>query len=172
MTRTIPLLAALILCTVATAHALYLVSEKGDWPKSWPKELESLRKQSRTLVGPEVMNQHFAIRFEKQEDFEAAWPYLLKVKSKGAPIFLMRGQNFFLGEKARAGVVVHSPPARPANAPPLSEDPIPGQSNPRMTWMNATTIDLVVDGEIVDLNRIALPPDTPIVDERFPDAKR
>jgi hypothetical protein len=29
------------------------------------------------------------------------------------------------------------------------------------------TIRLVVDGDIVDLNRIELPPDTPIIDERF-----
>jgi hypothetical protein len=30
---------------------------------------------------------------------------------------------------------------------------------------------LVVDGKIVDLNRIPLPPDTPIIDERFKDAE-
>jgi hypothetical protein len=30
-------------------------------------------------------------------------------------------------------------------------------------------IELVVDGAIVDLNRIPLPADTPIVDERFKD---
>jgi len=28
---------------------------------------------------------------------------------------------------------------------------------------------LIVDGRIVDLNRIALPADTPIIDERFKD---
>jgi hypothetical protein len=33
--------------------------------------------------------------------------------------------------------------------------------------MWTTHIELVVDGEIVDLNRIALPADTPILDERF-----
>ena len=26
---------------------------------------------------------------------------------------------------------------------------------------------LILDGQIIDLNRIQLPPDTPIVDERF-----
>jgi hypothetical protein len=30
----------------------------------------------------------------------------------------------------------------------------------------------VVDGEIVDLNRIPLPPDTPIIDERFKDGDK
>jgi hypothetical protein len=33
--------------------------------------------------------------------------------------------------------------------------------------MNATYIELVVDGNVVDLNRIPLPADAPIVDERF-----
>lgn len=32
-------------------------------------------------------------------------------------------------------------------------------------------IELVVDGDIVDLNRIPLPPDTPIIDKRFKDNK-
>jgi hypothetical protein len=35
-----------------------------------------------------------------------------------------------------------------------------------------TTIWLVVDGEIVDLNRIALPADTTIIDERFKEEKK
>jgi hypothetical protein len=37
----------------------------------------------------------------------------------------------------------------------------------RRRWINTTFIELVVDGEIVDLNRIPLPADTPIIDERF-----
>jgi hypothetical protein len=37
--------------------------------------------------------------------------------------------------------------------------------------MNTTYIELVVDGEIVDLNRIPLPADTPMIDERFTDGK-
>jgi len=35
--------------------------------------------------------------------------------------------------------------------------------------MYATFIELVVDGDIVDSNRIPLPADAPIVDERFKD---
>jgi hypothetical protein len=35
--------------------------------------------------------------------------------------------------------------------------------------MKTTYIELVVDGKIVDLNRIALPADTSIIDERFTD---
>src|SRR6266576_2999638 len=97
-------LAAIAFCAVGPAYALYSISFTGDWPKSWPKELEPLRKQSRTLVGPEVECRHYAIAFAKREEFEAAWPHLLKVKTTGAPVVLVRGPNFFLGEKAVAGV--------------------------------------------------------------------
>src|SRR5262245_29116017 len=145
----IGLLVAMAFCAVAPAYALYTVRDKGEWPKSWPKELEPLRKQSRTLVGPVVEYRHYAIPFTKREEFESAWPHLLKVKSKGAHLRLVRGANFFLGGH-NAGVVVHSPPA--------------GQEDP-------TYIDLVVDGDIVDLNRIPLPAATPSNDERFKDGK-
>jgi hypothetical protein len=33
--------------------------------------------------------------------------------------------------------------------------------------MYTNYIDLIVDGDVVDLNRIPLPADTPIIDERF-----
>ena len=140
-------LAAIAFCAVGPAYAVYSVRLTGDWPKSWPKELEPLRKQSRTLVGPVAENRHYAIPFTKREEFESAWPHLLTVKSKGASIRLVRAPNFFLGDP-KAGVVVHSPPL--------------GQEDP-------TYIELVIDGDIVDLNRIPLPVDTPIIDERFKD---
>ena len=141
--------AAIAFCAVGSVYALYAVRNEGTWPKSWPKELEPLRKQSRTLVGPTVEYRHYAIPFTKREEFESAWPHLLKVNSKGAALRLVRGPNFFLGGHI-AGVVVHSPPV--------------GQEDP-------TYIELVVDGDIVDLNRIPLPVDTPIIDERFKDGK-
>lgn len=156
-----------LLVTSSTAFALYSVSETGDWPNDWPKELETLRKQSRTLVGPTLEAQHFAMRFKTREEFEAAWPHILKVKSPGAPIFLKRGPNFFL-DKERAGVVVHCPPKGQWDNPKTPEAPIEGypvESPIRWQWTNY--IELVVDSEIVDLNRIPLPPDTPIIDERF-----
>ena len=153
MKRTIAFVAAIILCAAGSAYALYVVSDKGDWPTTWPRELEPLRKQARTLVGPEVESRHYAIPFAKREEFESAWPQLLKVKSKGAPIILVHAPNFFLGD-GKAGVVVHAPPAGQEDNPATRE---------------ATCIELVVDGAIVDLNRIPLPPDTPIIDHRFKD---
>ena len=154
MKRTIAFLAAIAVCAVGSVHAEYSVRDKGTWPQSWPKELEPLRKQSRTFEGPRVLLLHYAIPFTKREEFEAAWPHLLTVKSNGAHIRLVRGPNFFLGADSKAGVVVHAPPAGEAAT---REHPI--------------YIELVVDGDIVDLNRIPLPADTPIIDERFKDGK-
>jgi hypothetical protein len=66
MKRTTVLLAAIVFCVVGPVYALYTVSDRGEWPKSWPKELEPLRKQSRTLEGPEAPDRHYAIRFTKK----------------------------------------------------------------------------------------------------------
>lgn len=167
MKRRAALVALMLMCTVRSASALYDVSDVGEWPKDWPNELESLRKQARTLVGPTVENRHYAIRFASREEFEAAWPHTLKLKTAGAPIILVRGPNFFLGDKSKAGVVVHCPPLGQAGSPATPEAPIQGVVDVTMRWMNTTYLELVVDGEIVDLNRIPLPADTPIVDERF-----
>jgi hypothetical protein len=163
------LIAAIALGALGTGYADYGVMDKGDWPATWPKELEPLRKQARTLVGPMADNQHFAIAFSKREELEAAWPHLLKVKSEGAPVILVRGANFYLSG-AKAGVVIHSPPA----SEPKVEGKVDGKTVAAL-WkglvLNATYIELVVDGEIVDLNRLPLPADTPIIDQRFKEVK-
>src|SRR5262249_35891988 len=88
----------------STAYGLYTVADTGLWPKSWPAELEPLRKQSRTLEGPVALDRHYAIRFATRAEFEAAWPHIVKVKRKGAPVYLKRGPNFFLGRDNNAGV--------------------------------------------------------------------
>ena len=157
-------LVASAICTVC--YALYSGIDKGMWPKSWPIELEPLRKQSRTLVGPTAPQSHYQIPFTKREEFESAWPHFLKVKSKGAPIILVPGPKTDFMEIKPAGVLIHSPPVgNDKLATP--EEPIAAQTNVRVRWMNTTFIELVVDGKIVDLNRIPLPEDTPIIDERF-----
>ena len=167
MPRTITSITVLtLLAAASTAYALYSVANTGQWPKSWPKEMEPLRKQARTLVGPQLAFQHFAVRFKDRDDFEAAWPHMLKVKSKGAPIFLVRGPNFFLG-KNQAGVVIHCPPEGQWDNPRTPEAPIKNASSPRSRWLYTNYIELQVDGKIVDLNRIKLPANTPIIDERF-----
>ena len=114
----------------------------GTWSDQWPKELEPLRKQSRTLQGGLADVKFHEIPFEKREVFEAAWPHLLKVKRKGEPITLLRSPHKFLGS-VDAGVRIWDPAYKD-----------------RGIW-------LVVDGKIVNLNRIPFPPDTPIIDKRF-----
>lgn len=151
----------------STAFGLYSVSDTGTWPKEWPRELETLRTQSRTLVGPTLAARHFAIRFKNRDEFEAAWPHILKVKSQGAPIYLVRGPNFFLGEE-QTGVVVHCPPDGQWDNPKTPEAPIASYPNEsRSRWQQMNYLELLVDGKIVDLNRIPLPANTPIIDERF-----
>jgi hypothetical protein len=151
MNRTARSLVVLIVCLAGPALADYGVIDRGEWPKSWPKELEPLRKQARTLEGPRQLDRHYAIPFTDREVFESAWPHLLAVKGKGIPLRLVRGPSFFLGGARQAGVVIHCPPR--------------GQSD------EPTSLELVVDGDIVDLNRIPLPAETPINDERFKDVK-
>ena len=132
MNRRTAFLAAIACCAAGSAYAFSEGGPGGTWPKSWPKELEPLRKQAWTWVGGLAMNTSYAIPFATREEFESAWPHILKVKSKGA--------------SKTAGVLIL----------PLSD----------------TSIVLVVDGEIVDLNRIAFPAETPIIDERFKDEKK
>jgi hypothetical protein len=155
MKRTIVFLVAVALSAGTSVHALYEVADTGTWPKSWPKELEPLRKQAHTLVGPTVAQQHFLIPFTKREEFESAWPHLLKVRSSGAPIILVRGPKTDFFAIKPAGVLIHSPPVG-TDKRVNPEAPIPGQTNVRVRWMNTTFIELVVDGNIVDLNRIRL----------------
>jgi hypothetical protein len=173
MKRTIALLAAIAFLAVCSAvYAEYSVWDKGVWPESWPKELEPLRKQARTLEGPRLANRHYQIPFTKREEFEAAWPHLLKVKSKGVPIIVLRGPKTDFFAIKPAGVLIHTPPVD-ADKGADNEVPVADAKNVHGRWRtNATYIELVVDGEIVDLNRIALPADTPIIDERFKDEKK
>ncbi|HEY2154763.1 MAG TPA: hypothetical protein VGH33_03975 [Isosphaeraceae bacterium] len=165
MKRTAVLVAAFACCAAGSAYALYSISDRGTWPASWPKELEPLRKQSRTAVGPTVPQEHYDIPFSNRKEFEAAWPHLLRVKSPGAPIILLRGPDTWLGKAMGAGVRVHCPPAG-TDKRVSPETPIPGVQNVGERWMRTNYIELVVDGAIVDLNRIPLPADTPIIDER------
>jgi hypothetical protein len=169
MKRATALLAAIAIISVSTVgYALYSVADTGTWPESWPEELEPLRKQSRTYVGPLILHEHYLIPFTDREQFEAAWPHLLKIKSEGAPIILVRAPKTDFMQIKPAGVLIHSPPSgQDKRANP--EAPIRGQSSVRTTWMWTTYIELVIDADIVDLNRIPLPPDTPIIDERFQD---
>ena len=156
----VALLAVFALFAASTTCADYGVVNEGLWPADWPKELESLRKQARTLDGPLIESRHFAIPFNQREEFESAWSHILSVKTKGAPLVLRRGPNFFLGDGRVAGVCIHTPPE--GQAPAADIKLVHGN------WERTIYVELIVDGTIIDLNRIELPADTPIIDERFP----
>jgi hypothetical protein len=167
MNRKLTCSAALaFLCACSTVFAIWLGTDHGAWPATWPKELEPLRKQSATIRGGLIDLVKHHIPFTKREEFEAAWPKLLEVKTKGAPIILVRSPSthWHFGS-TQAGVLVHCPPHRKEDGKVAG--PIKGAKDLHERWWQTTYIELVVDGEIVDLNRISLPADTPIIDQRF-----
>ena len=149
MTRTTALVIALAVFAAGSAVlAISTGGPGGEWPTTWPKELEPLRKQAWTWEHDSGTS--YDIPFASREEFESAWPHVLKLKSDGAPITLVRGPRLRVGPGKTAGVQIF-PPARWATTGPFS----------------VTRIVLVADGATVDLNRIPLPADTPIIDERF-----
>ena len=169
MKRITFVLVTICFCFVcSTVYGLWLGANKGTWPKSWPSELEPLREQSRTLTFPINNLKHYEIPFTKREQFESAWPHILKVKSEGAPIILLRGPDKLASASINAGVRVQCPAEKKGDQP-IPSGPIPGVTNARDRWMFTTFIELIVDGDILDLNRIPLPADTPVIDMRFKD---
>jgi len=169
MKRSAALLAAITFCVMCPAYAVWSVSERGTWPEGWPKELEPLREQSRSLTGSLANRTVYEIPFTDREEFEAAWPHLLKIKSEGAPVILLRpDEKRFL--TVNAGVLIWPSNSRPENGV-TPAGPTPHVAGLRERWLRTTFIELVVDGEIVDMNRIPLPVDSPIIDERFKDGQ-
>jgi hypothetical protein len=189
---TLVLVAAIVFGTAWPVHALWLIapcSQGGVWPKNWPKELEPLRKQSRQLVfggvsRPDAPITHncsrFEIPFTAREQFESAWPHILTLKNKGAPLTLLpvadvrvQTGNTVRTEKTSGVRILVSMPITPVD--PKAADRLlraindPKVLGPAVPPKYVTGIELVVDGEIVDLNRIRLPANTPIIDKRFAD---
>jgi hypothetical protein len=59
MNRAIAVAAAIVFLSPCSLYADYTFENRGSWPESWPKELEGLREQSRTLVGSKVLYRHY-----------------------------------------------------------------------------------------------------------------
>lgn len=202
---------AVLVATAFSAHALYEIANKGMWPKTWPEELDPLRKPARTMEHTSVAI--YEIPFTNRAEFEAAWPHILKVRSPKSPIILTSAPYRKLGANIPAGVRIHAPltgklatptgSLYPAGAessvpngkflrigPPWPDQiktesgalpayveqvdgkwkaypPQPRQDPPRDLRRARTDIELIVDGTIVDLNRIPLPPRATVVDKRF-----
>ena len=151
MNKTALLLAATIgFATGGFTQADSIDGPEGKWPKTWPRELEPLRRQASTWVGGVAMNTRHEIPFTNRESFESAWPHILSLKSKGASITLLDGRHYYQNSDKTAGVMI---------LPPLE-----GISSGSLS---VTRLVVMVDGDIIDLNRIRLPADTPIDDRRF-----
>jgi len=152
--------AAIVLCTAGSLFAISFGGPGGEWPKTWPKELEPLRKTAWTWEHG-FGGTSFDIPFATREEFEAAWPHILKLRSKDAKITLVRGAHLRVGKEGKSAGVLLAPPRE-----------VTREEAEKLPANIISTIRLVVDGEIVDLNRIPLPADTAIIDERFKDEKK
>lgn len=214
MRRRTVLVSAMVAASLiaSVCFAMYSVADKGLWPDSWPKPLDRLRPQARTLAH----GQHtvYEIPFTTRAEFESAWPHILTVMSAQAPLVLLSSPDKWLGGSIAAGVRLRCPPTgqlvtfQGANYPPGSESAIAdgkflkvgppwpddiqlpsgalpeyvvidngkwrafdrkdfGGPNERTIRRARIEMELIVDGDIVDLNRIPLPANTPIIDKRF-----
>jgi len=190
-------------CGTASTVCLGLVSiiGSGTWPDTWPKELEPYRHNAKTVeVAHGVQETDYEIPFHTAERFEEAWPHILALKSKGAPLILEESPSTssVSGSTLDVGVRILCPPGLGVraksgeseislefHAPWPDSILLPSGDLPEYVvqdgdkWVPFTGVEggfrervrtdivLVVDGRAIDLNRIELPADTPIIDRRF-----
>ena len=198
---TIVVLAVMSVLVSSLCFGMMTWSDRGSWPDSWPKELERYRKQSKSLgVAHGIQENVYEIHFKKREEFERAWPHILKLKTKGGHLILERSPSTYSvsGSTAETGVRILWPSGGSSGSPdgkmlrtgPPWPDYLklrPGglpeyvsnqdgkwvayDGKKRKGFLHRARVDIVLitDGKIVDLNRIRLPADTPIIDNRFKD---
>ena len=186
--------AAALALGAGPALALISYAPVRGWPESWPSEFNDYRDQAVhiTPMTGGASEEIYEIHFNDREEFERLWPAVLKVKTEGAPLTLrtfepiedhpMDGDIF-----TKPYLTIHVPPSNsprkletvrlpsgePAEYAQLREDawhPLePGETGHRTSGYSArarTDVALHVDGTVIDLNRIPLPGNTPIVDKR------
>jgi hypothetical protein len=220
------LVVAFGLITSKTANALVITHNECIWPTGWPKVLDEVSGACRTIeVAASNQENIYEIFVTNRDVFEKLWPFIVSVKTTGAPIrlrgigvhtdssFLMDGQpTVRIYALAYSGLACmslaengdHNYEAltkqgrclRPASPWPTSiigpngELPEYVQVSHEvgyMTWIPADResglskgflhrarieIELVVDGHVIDLNRVPFPENSPILDKRFAGEKR
>lgn len=134
----------------------YVVSKDGAWPQNWPIKLEPLRNQSRSLEGGFYPIRFHEISFKDSSEFKRYWPTLLSLKSSKTSITLLKSPDPVFGN-LKAGVRIKCVPLNDLKA---KEESVVKPKD--KVW-----IELIVDGEIIDLNKVPLPGDAPIYDKRF-----
>jgi hypothetical protein len=166
------------------------------WPDTWPEELEVYRDRSQTINMMTLLSSTvYEIPFTDRDDFEGAWPHILRLLSDGGQLILVRGPLDSGLSKIDVGVQILGSPQRSSFSSDIDGSQVrpgpPWPDSARLasgdlpeyvqmrggTWVPAAEgikhvrarqdIVLVCDGKVVDLNRIALPADTLIVDKRF-----
>lgn len=222
MTRRTAFALLLILFTALDVSALVIPSNEGKWPAHWPKELESLRKQSKTLdVATGIQEHIYTIPFETREEFEKLWPALMKVRTPSSPVVLSKvgqtdkgwgdflpnakpcvrikgpsggyiGSSAKIGEQINlkeldAGTMIFACAPWPKDLlGPNGELPEyvtdVSTSDGKLSWKSLDSVpgsdqgfrhraridmELILDGQVIDLNRIRLPEDAKIIDRRF-----
>ena len=189
----------IIILMTSLTFASVITWRKGKWPGPWPKQLKEYRQQALVVeVTEEIQETVFELEFKKREEFEKAWPELVSLKSKGAPLILEKNPSKYdvSGTTAETGVrilwtsmnpvimddgsVLRASPAgfellkSPTGELPeyvIVKDgkwiPYDGKDQTGPRHRARVDIVLITDANIVDLNRIPLPADTPIIDRRF-----
>ncbi len=189
----------IIVLTTSLTFASVITWRKGKWPGPWPKQLKEYRQQAVVIeVAEDIQETVFELEFKKREEFEKAWPEIINLKTKGAPLILEKSPSKYnvSGTTAETGIRIlwHS------MNPVIMDDgsilrassvdftslvsqtgelpeyvivkdgkwiPYDGQDDSGSRHRARVDIVLITDANIVDLNRIPLPADTPIIDRRF-----
>lgn len=190
-----------VLLGALDASALIFTTDEGQWPATWPKELEPLRKKSKTTVALTGIQENFyRIPFETREEFEKFWPTLVAVRTPGSPLTLSTvggSDNDFVAGSMPC-VRIKGPSGGFSAKYPKFEDQLDLRSPQgelpeyvvavpladgksvlkpfdeadrlrRVRYRARVDIELVIDGQIIDLNHIRLPADARIIDRRFSD---
>ena len=146
-----------VFLTIPSSPMEFIDSNTGSWSDTWPKELEPLRKQAVSGRGGVFTSPFHRIKFAKTDRqlFETAWPHIASLRSEGATLTLIDSRKYFKNDDDVVAAVTICPPMEGVKSGQLSQ----------------TRISLVVDGSVIDLNRIRLPANTPIEDTRFKNAR-
>ena len=181
----------------AAAFAMVAIQWRGTFPKSWPQELDAFRNEARTLwIGNGIQETVYEIQFDTRDEFQKAWPYIISLKSKGAPVILEKSPSTFHERPLTAGVRILWPAGgevglpdgtRLSTGPPwpasvrLSSGELPeyltlkggvmvpytGQEYQGFLYRARVDVVLIADGLIVKTNDIEIPAQTPIIDKRI-----
>ncbi len=78
----------------ATSFSSVDVVEGGRWPYSWPSELNVYRDQASTSYEAAADHQTaYHIAFQKRDDFEKAWPHILRLLEQGSRLTLLKSPS-------------------------------------------------------------------------------